>query len=487
MKYVRIYISIVVIDTLSAWFVYIYFPNYRLYLWQEDGLIENLSAFFFLLTFFVAFSLAIKKKGNNRALFLISGIGLLGFLDELSYGERLFDLSMPYIGDVRIDALHDFYKLVYKEFVTFIPTQATSVFLLFTVATASLLILFYRYRFKVWRQLSTTPRYPPYILVLLIVVFLVSALVIDLEIVVLDPLTMLEEMLEMNVGIGLLFCSLCLYDSGSSQKRAQQTVVAAGDKTASRLGPSLRWKGVAGSGVVLLVLGILSLHQGRLYQDAGTLWRYSVATVHLGLGNGLVRHGELQEAVKHYRKALQIDSTYAMAHKKLSDALVRRGELQEAVKHYREALRINPTYVRAHNNLGNVLFIYGEVEEAIGHYRQAVQISSTYAEAHNNLGAALARRGDIEEAIEHFRQALRVAPTYVKAHKHLASVLVRRGNVNEAIMHYREALRIQPDLADVHEDLGYALAQQGKRDEAVKHYEEALRIMKSRREAFALR
>ena len=109
MNYVRYYIIIVVIDTLSACAVYIFFPNYRNYLLVEDSLIENLSAFFFLLTFFVAFSLAIKKKGNKRALFLISAIGILGFLEELSYGEELFDLSMPRIFDKKINGLHDFY------------------------------------------------------------------------------------------------------------------------------------------------------------------------------------------------------------------------------------------------------------------------------------------------------------------------------------------------------------------------------------------
>jgi len=224
MKHVWWYISIVVIDMLSAWFVYILFPNYRVYLLQEDGLIENLSAFFFLLTFFVAFSLAIKKKGNNRALFLISAIGLLGFLDEVSFGESLFGLSMPEIEGKTIDALHDFYEVGYFQLFKLTPTYAIALYLLLTSVAVGLLILLFIHKAKVWRDLSMVQGYHLYILMLLIVFFLVSALVIDFlgsssvrgfKVPALSHGTFFEEMLEMNVGIGLLICSLSLYGSGS--------------------------------------------------------------------------------------------------------------------------------------------------------------------------------------------------------------------------------------------------------------------------------
>ncbi|MFQ5684538.1 MAG: tetratricopeptide repeat protein [Candidatus Binatia bacterium] len=294
-------------------------------------------------------------------------------------------------------------------------------------------------------------------------------------------------------------------------------------QTADRLGLSQRWMGIAGAGVVLLALGVLTWHQGRLYQDEATLWRDNLAKnsqawmAHFGLGNVLARRGALKEAVTHYRQAVQINPADGSLHNNLGNVLVRRGELKEAVKHYRQAVQINPTDAEAHSNLGLALARRGKLVEAVRHYRRALQINPADALVHNNLGNALVRRGELEEAIRHYRQAVKLSPVnsefyfnlgnalvkqerldeavgqfqqavkikpdFAEAYHHLGRVVAAQGHLDKAIEYFRQALRIQPEFAKAHESLGQALAEQGKRDEAVKHYEEALRIMKSSREA----
>ena len=86
-----------------------------------------------------------------------------------------------------------------------------------------------------------------------------------------------------------------------------------------------------------------------------------------------------------------------------------RGQVDEAIAHYRKALEIKPDYAEAHNNLGNALAGRGQVDEAIAHYRKALEIKPDYAEAHNNLGNALAGRGQVDEALEHYQKALGLA------------------------------------------------------------------------------
>ena len=81
------------------------------------------------------------------------------------------------------------------------------------------------------------------------------------------------------------------------------------------------------------------------------------------------------------------------AHSNLGVALADRQLLDEAIAHYRKALEINPDYAEAHNNLGLALADRGPTDEAIAHYRKALEIKPDYAEAHNNLGLALADRG----------------------------------------------------------------------------------------------
>ena len=47
--------------------------------------------------------------------------------------------------------------------------------------------------------------------------------------------------------------------------------------------------------------------------------------------------------------------------------MLKRGELGEAIKHFRQALQIDPAYVEAHNNLGVALLRGGMLTEATEH------------------------------------------------------------------------------------------------------------------------
>ena len=59
-----------------------------------------------------------------------------------------------------------------------------------------------------------------------------------------------------------------------------------------------------------------------------------------------------------------------MAHNHLGNALADADRLDEAIAHYRKALEINPDYAEAHNGLGNALAGRGQIDEAIAQYRK---------------------------------------------------------------------------------------------------------------------
>src|SRR5208283_728347 len=76
------------------------------------------------------------------------------------------------------------------------------------------------------------------------------------------------------------------------------------------------------------------------------------------------------------------------AHYNLAVAMASRGQFDDAIAHYRKALEIEPDHVAAHNNLGLALAGRGQVDEAIAHYQKALEVNPDYAEAHNNLAVA---------------------------------------------------------------------------------------------------
>ena len=251
--------------------------------------------------------------------------------------------------------------------------------------------------------------------------------------------------------------------------------------------PDRRWPFAVVSALLVAGLMICGWRQTGDWHDSQRLWTHALACTsqnpiaHNSLGNALSDSGQVDEAIAHYRQALEIESGYAAAHHNLGRALAGRGEMNEAITHYQQALLIKPDYAEAHNNLGYVLASRGEVDEAIVHYRRALAINPDVAEAHNNLGTALAGRHPqagtrIDEAITYYRQALEIRPDFAEAHFNLASAFAGRGQIDEAIDQYRQALAIKSDYAEAHANLGYALAGRGLVDEAIAQYQQAVAI-----------
>lgn len=96
-------------------------------------------------------------------------------------------------------------------------------------------------------------------------------------------------------------------------------------------------------------------------------------------------------------------------HNNLAVALVNRGQFDEALAHFRKALEIEPNYPEAHNDLGIALARRGQRDEAALHFRRALESAPDNVEARTNLGSVLAACGRVDEAREHYQKALGLA------------------------------------------------------------------------------
>ena len=201
MKYVWCYIAVCGFNVLIACVAYVWFPTYRHYLLQEDSLVENLSAMFFLLSSFLSLLFLVKLKDHKKLLIFVLVVGLIGFLDELSFGERIFGFAMPSIGRVKIDAIHDFFDLAYRYRSYSYPLTGIGGILIVTLVS---------YWVKLMLRHPSKGLGPHYVLLMFFAALVFSASVIDLEIVKYPPLFVLEEIFEMNAGIALVFCCLSL-------------------------------------------------------------------------------------------------------------------------------------------------------------------------------------------------------------------------------------------------------------------------------------
>src|SRR5918912_1630546 len=82
----------------------------------------------------------------------------------------------------------------------------------------------------------------------------------------------------------------------------------------------------------------------------------------------------------------------------------------EAIKDYRRAIELNPRDARIHHNLAISLLETGDEAGAIAEYREAVRIDPKLAESYFNLGVILYRTHKNQEAIEAFKTFLQLQP-----------------------------------------------------------------------------
>lgn len=170
---------------------------------------------FFLSTFFLGFILFVQNKKNRKLLGIVASVGLICFLDEVSFGERLFDLKMFQIYGTKIDAVHDFIKLGYKVMRDHAHSYAGVIYPLLAICAIMGIIGVLKYRTELIGLISIVYSNQTYVLALFFVSLVFGAIILDLDILHIRGALVLEELFEMNAGLALLFCCLSLHKDKS--------------------------------------------------------------------------------------------------------------------------------------------------------------------------------------------------------------------------------------------------------------------------------
>jgi len=194
--------------------------------------------------------------------------------------------------------------------------------------------------------------------------------------------------------------------------------------------------------------------------------------------------GQLEIAVKCFKKAVAIKPDFADAHYNLGLTLQDLNQLNDAIKSYQVTLALQKKYVKAHNNLGIIYKDLGQLKDAVRSYEQAIALQPDYAEAHNNLGITLHELGQFDEAAKCYKKALEIQPDYVEVHNNLGNTLNFLGHTDEALNSYKQALSINPDYVDANNNIGIIYHEMGQLDEAIKCYEKVISINPANAEAY---
>ncbi len=189
------------------------------------------------------------------------------------------------------------------------------------------------------------------------------------------------------------------------------------------------------------------------------------------------------EAQKSYKKALELDSTFAMAYYRLSylgTGEDRKRLIAKAVKYSNKVSQKEKLYIQAGEayvsrnytqyikELQKITERYPEEKEAflflglcyldnlrqpansVSYLSKAIEIDSLYKDAYNSLAYAYNDSGDFEKSIWAINKYISLAaPDEPNPYDTRGDLYAWNGKINEAIESYKKALEIKPDFGSL--------------------------------------
>ena len=210
MKYLGYFLVFFVASMVVVTIVVLFVPSYPKGLFIEDGPIETLSAVVYLCACLYSVFVLIKLRKYRFGLFIVGILGLICFFEELSYGERMFGLSMPYIYDVKIDALHDFLRVIRREMSQYEKVWPFVKLAVVTCAGLSIIPVVI-YRRNLAKLLSRLFGSRSFVFPVITIVLILTSQFMDMGVWKHILSEIYEEVIEFSAAVALLFYPVSLY------------------------------------------------------------------------------------------------------------------------------------------------------------------------------------------------------------------------------------------------------------------------------------
>lgn len=127
-------------------------------------------------------------------------------------------------------------------------------------------------------------------------------------------------------------------------------------------------------------------------------------------------------------------------------ALEEQGNLAEAERLYRQAIELDAGYCDAMDNLGLLLRQQGKVEEAISWYQQSLLLMPDNSVALLNLATSYHIQGDVDQAEATFEKLIEVAPDNPEGYFGLGSIFISLQQYGQAVPYLEKAEQLYGEV-----------------------------------------
>lgn len=157
------------------------------------------------------------------------------------------------------------------------------------------------------------------------------------------------------------------------------------------------------------------------------------------------KKNKLDDATRHYRKAIELAPDFFEARNNLGSLALARSDFPSAREQFEAAMKINPSEASSYFNLANLFLLTKQPDQAVKLVNEGLRLQPQSAFGHFVLGTALGNAGNIPEAERELRRALELDPRMTKAHLALVNIYLQQQRKDNAIAELRTFLQSSPN------------------------------------------
>jgi eukaryotic-like serine/threonine-protein kinase len=186
---------------------------------------------------------------------------------------------------------------------------------------------------------------------------------------------------------------------------------------------------------------------------------------------------EIETSISHFRHAIEIDESYALAYVGLAEAyrvLGLSGEspateaLPQTKAAAQKAVEIDDGLAEAHTALGLIKYLYDwDFAEAESQFKRALELDPNSADTHQAYATLLSYTGRHAEALAEIKIARELDPLNVRAGALEGSILINAGQPDEALARLQKTLELEPNYWFARQYVASAYIEKGMFAEAV--------------------
>lgn len=193
----------------------------------------------------------------------------------------------------------------------------------------------------------------------------------------------------------------------------------------------------------------------------------------------------LGKSIRYFKKAIEIDPSYALAFAGLADSYQRisnlnlapRRALPKAKAAAAQAVALDETLAEAHCAWGLIKMFYDhDWQGAERELRRAIDLNPGASLPHQRYGSYLTISGRFEEALSEIRLAEELNPLDLQISVNLASTLSLMKRHGDSVNLLRQTLELEPNYRTAHYALGCAYRRQANYAAALREFKQLRRM-----------